>query len=238
MQTLVSVVIPVYNEVENVPILLERVGAVFSSLPEFAYECLVVNDGSTDGTRELLERIQRANAQLRPVHLPQNRGQSAALLAGLQGARGEYILTVDGDLQNDPADFPAFLELLTKYDCVIGVRTNRHDTWVRNLSSRVANAVRNAVLRDGIRDAGCGAKGFRRACLKHIPPFNGVHRFVAVFIRHAGLSIVQCDVTHHPRMHGVSKYGIGNRLWRGIVDMAGVAWLRRRYVSLDVEGEG
>lgn len=237
MKTLVSVVIPVFNEAQNVPILLERVDAVFASMPEYDYECLFVNDGSTDETHAVLESLRPQHPQLRPIHLKANRGQSAAMVAGMQRARGEYILTLDGDLQNDPADFPRFLELLQDYDCVCGVRVNRNDTWVRKVSSRIANKVRNAILHDGIRDSGCGAKGYRRVCVKHIVPFNGVHRFIAVLIRNAGLSIVECDVTHHPRIHGVSKYGIGNRLWRGIYDLVGVAWLRKRYVHFDVEGE-
>lgn len=237
MKTLVSVVIPVYNEADNVPILLERVDAVFASLPDYGYECLFVNDGSTDATHAVLEELKAENPHLRPIHLMQNRGQSAAMVAGMQRANGEYVLTLDGDLQNDPADFPKFLELLKDYDCVCGVRVNRNDTWVRKMSSRIANKVRNAILHDGIRDSGCGAKGYRRACIKHIVPFNGVHRFIAVLVRNAGLRIVECDVTHHPRIHGVSKYGIGNRLWRGIYDLVGVAWLRKRYVHFDVEGE-
>lgn len=237
MKTLVSVVIPVFNEAENVPILLDRVDAVFASLPAYDYEVLFVNDGSQDDTHAVLDGLAGRNPHLRPIHLKQNRGQSAAMVAGMQRAKGAYILTLDGDLQNDPADFPKFLDLLSEYDCVCGVRIDRHDTWVRKMSSRIANTVRNAILHDGIRDSGCGAKGYRRDCIKHILPFNGVHRFIAVLIRNAGLSIVECDVTHHPRVHGVSKYGIGNRLWRGIYDLIGVAWLRKRYVHFDVEGE-
>lgn len=237
MNTLVSVVIPVFNEAENVPILFERVNEVFSTLPEYDYECLFVNDGSSDGTHDVLDELAMANPRLRPIHFKENRGQSAAMVAGMQRAQGDYVLTLDGDLQNDPVDFPKFLALLNDYDCVCGVRVNRHDSWVRTVSSRIANGVRNAILHDGIRDSGCGAKGFRRVCLKHILPFNGVHRFIAVLIRNAGLSIVECDVTHHPRVHGVSKYGIGNRLWRGIYDLVGVSWLRKRYVHFDVEGE-
>ena len=169
-----------------------------------------------------------------PLHLAKNSGQSAALHAGLTRGSGDYLLTLDGDLQNDPADFPEFLRLLEDYDCVCGVRVNRQDTWVRKASSRVANRVRNWVLNDGIQDTGCGAKGFRRVCIQHFVPFNGLHRFFAVFIRNAGLSIVETPVNHHPRHAGVSKYGINNRLWRGIYDLLGVTWLRRRYVAYAV----
>ena len=237
MKILVSVVVPLYNEKENVPILAERILAVFDKLPDYEYECLFVNDGSTDGTREQIERVHQANPLIRPVHLVRNRGQSAALVAGMRRARGEYILTLDGDLQNDPCDFPKILDLLKEHDCVCGYRAKRNDSWIRKMSSRIANSVREAILKDGIRDAGCGSKGFRRRCVEHVVPFNGAHRFFAVMMRNAGFSIAECEVTHHPRVHGVSKYGINNRLWRGIYDLIGVSWLKRRYVTFKVEGE-
>jgi dolichol-phosphate mannosyltransferase len=237
VKTLVSVVVPFYNEEENVPLLAERVAAVFAETPEYDYECLFVNDGSTDGTRGQLEVLQKANPRVRPIHLVKNSGQSAALVAGMRRANGEYILTLDGDLQNDPCDFPKFLALLKDYDCVCGYRAKRQDTWVRKMSSKIANGVRRKILDDGIRDAGCGSKGFRRCCVKHIIPFNGVHRFFAVMIHNGGLTLTECEVTHHPREHGVSKYGISNRLWRGIYDLVGVGWLAKRYVNFQVEGE-
>lgn len=237
MKTLVSVVVPFYNEEANVPVLAERIADVFRVLPDYEYECVFVNDGSTDGTREQLEKLAFADPCVRPIHLVKNSGQSAAVVAGMQRAHGEYILMLDGDLQNDPCDFPKMLELLKQYDCVCGYRAKRNDNWVRKISSRVANKVRNAILHDGIRDSGCGSKGFRRCCVEHLVPFNGAHRFIAVMIRRAGLSIAECEVTHHPRVHGVSKYGIGNRLWRGIYDLIGVGWLAKRYVVIKVEGE-
>lgn len=237
MKTLVSVVVPFFNEEENVRPLAERIGVVFAQLPECDYECLFVNDGSADGTRGEIDRLAAANPRVRPIHLVQNCGQSAALVAGMRRAHGHYVLTLDGDLQNDPGDFPRILELLKTYDCVCGYRAKRHDTWIRKVSSRIANGVRQAILKDGIRDAGCGSKGFRRRCIEHIVPFNGVHRFFAVMVRNAGLTIAECEVTHHPRVHGVSKYGIHNRLWRGIYDLIGVRWLKKRYVTFQVEGE-
>ena len=229
-------VVPCYNEAENVPLLFARIDAVLAGLPGTC-EILFVNDGSTDSTRAAMDALAAAHPHFHAVHLARNFGQSAALIAGMRRARGEYVLTLDGDLQNDPCDFPRFLELLREHDCVCGYRAKRNDTWVRKVSSRAGNAVRNAVLHDGIRDSGCGSKGFRRACVPHLPAFNGVHRFFAVFIRRAGLSIVECPVTHHPRQHGVSKYGIHNRLWRGLYDLIGVAWLRRRLVVPEVEGD-
>lgn len=237
MKPLVSIVVPFYNEEENVPLLAARVHETMAALPDYAYECVYVNDGSKDGTRAALDALAADNESVRPLHLAGNFGQSAALIAGMRHARGDYILTLDGDLQNDPADFGRFLELLQDHDCVCGYRASRNDTWVRRMSSRVANVVRNAILHDGIRDSGCGSKGFRRRCVPHLIAFNGQHRFFAVMVRAAGLSIVESPVTHHARQHGISKYGIGNRLWRGIYDLFGVAWLRRRYVPFVVEGE-
>ena len=234
---LVSIVVPLFNEEDNIRPLLEQVETAFQHLPEYRYECLFVNDGSTDHTRHLLNQLAKDKPHLNPVHLTHNSGQSAALMAGLHRAQGEYILTIDGDLQNDPADFPAFLEALQHYDCVCGYRAHRKDSLLRRISSRVANTVRNAILRDGIRDTGCGAKGFRRHCIRHLVLFNGMHRYFAVFMRLAGCSITEIPVSHHPRIHGISKYGMRNRLWRGIYDLLGVTWLSYRVVPLQVEGE-
>jgi dolichol-phosphate mannosyltransferase len=235
MKPLVSVIVPFYHEEANVPLLWARIAAVFADLTDYALEGILVNDGSTDGTRAAIDALAAADARVRPVHLHGNHGQSAALYAGLIRARGEYLLTLDGDLQNDPADFPRFLELLGEYDCVCGYRKHRHDSRARRMSGKVANTVRNWILRDGVRDAGCGAKGFRRCCLPHFVCFNGLHRFFPVFVRQGGLTLIEIPVNHHPRQHGVSKYGIGNRLWRGLFDLVGVAWLRRRHVVLHVE---
>ncbi len=236
MNKLVSVVVPFYNEQENVLPVAERIAAVFASAPDQPYECLFVNDASTDGTREALDALSADDARVRVLHFVENRGQSAALIAGLRAARGDYLLTIDGDLQNDPADFPKLIELLADYDCVCGYRANRQDTWVRRVSSRVANRVRRAILNDGIRDTGCGTKGFRKSCVPHFVCFNGAHRYFAVMVRAAGLTLTECPVSHHPRVHGTSKYGVNNRLWRGIYDLVGVGWLQKRYVCYEVEG--
>ncbi|MEX2015128.1 MAG: glycosyltransferase family 2 protein [Candidatus Hydrogenedentales bacterium] len=230
----VSVVVPFFNEAGNAAALAERIRAVFEKTPELTYECVFVDDGSRDGTGGELARIAAADQRVRVLHFRENKGQSAALYAGMQHGRGNVILTMDGVLQNDPADFPRAVELLKDYDFVCGVRVNRQDSWSRKVSSRVANRVRNWVLRDGISDTGCGLKGFRRNCLEHFVCFNGVHRFFAVFVRNAGLRIVECPVEHHPRQRGQSKYGVGNRLWRGMFDLVGVAWLRRRHVVYEL----
>lgn len=235
-EPLVSIVIPLYNERENVPLLAERIQPVFDALHDPA-ECILVNDGSSDGTREAMQAVAQADPRFRAVHHVRNFGQSAAILTGMRHARGEYILTLDGDLQNDPEDLPKIVEMLGEFDCVCGYRAERHDTWVRKVSSRVANRVRNACLHDGLRDTGCGTKGFRKKCVRYLVSFNGAHRFFGAVLKAAGMTIAECPVRHHARQFGVSKYGIGNRLGRGLFDLVGVAWLQRRLVFPDVEGE-
>lgn len=237
MTTLVTVVVPFYNEEQNVALLADRIAAVFQGLADYEYECVFVNDGSTDGTRAELERLARERPRIQPVHLVRNSGQSAAIVAGMRRARGEVIVMVDGDLQNDPRDFPRMLELLREYDCVFGYRVKRQDSRIKRHASRIANAARRWWLQDEIRDAGCGAKGFRRCCVEHMIPFNGMHRYFGVMMKAAGMRIAEMEVAHHPRQFGTSKYGVWDRLWRGLYDLMGVAWLRKRYVAIRVEGE-
>jgi glycosyltransferase involved in cell wall biosynthesis len=232
MSQSLSVIVPFYNEEDNVKPLFEQ---VCKSLDKHDFECVFVNDGSTDATGDRLDTLAATDSRLLALHLDGNFGQSAALMAGLRRAKGDLLFTLDGDLQNDPVDIPQMAELLSDHDCVFGVRVNRQDNWVRKVSSRVANTVRNAILHDGISDSGCGIKGFRRECVDHLVCFNGLHRFLAVFLRHAGFSIVECPVTHHPRQFGISKYGVNNRLWRGLYDLIGVRWLVRRYVVYRVK---
>ena len=236
MKPLVSVVVPFYNEEDNITILAERIDAVFAELSEYEYECLFVNDGSTDRTHAVLDELATVNRHVLPVHLSTNRGQSAAVIAGFRRAQGDYLLMLDGDLQNDPADFPEMLRLLQQHDCVCGYRADRQDSRMRMISSAVANRVRALFVPTGSRDAGCGNKGFVKACVPHLVLFNGAHRFLDSIIANAGFSIVECPVRHHARQHGVSKYGISNRLWRGLYDLIGVRWLCRRTVVYEIEG--
>lgn len=230
MSVLVSVVIPLFNELDNVEPLVRQVGDVFHGLPAYDHELLLVDDGSSDGTGERIGDLAAAGPAVRPVRFDRNYGQSAALVAGMRLARGDLIITLDGDLQNDPRDIPAVLDGLKVSDAVFGYRVGRKDSWLKRVSSRIANRVRNWVLQDGVRDTGCGLKGFRRAVLPHLVAFNGAHRYFAVTVRLAGLTLAEVPVRHHPRQHGTSKYGVHNRLWRGLHDLAGVRWLRKRYV--------
>jgi dolichol-phosphate mannosyltransferase len=225
-----------YNERENVRPLVELIRPVFDRFDAPA-ECILVDDGSSDGTADEVRAVASSDPRFRLVRHARNSGQSAAVLTGMRRARGLYILTMDGDLQNDPGDFPEIVRLLGEYDCVCGYRAERHDSFVRKASSRIANRVRNWVLHDGLRDTGCGTKGFRRECVRYLVSFNGAHRFFGAVLKSAGMRIVECPVQHHPRLYGTSKYGIGNRLGRGLFDLVGVAWLQRRLVFPVVEGD-
>ncbi len=231
-----SAVVPAYNEVENLPALVAELRAALDATQRH-WELLLVDDGSRDGTGEAMERERVADARIRVLRLESNAGQSAALAAGLARARGDVVVTLDADLQNDPADIPALLVALELADVVSGVRAERHDSWIRRVSSRVANATRRAALGDSVTDIGCSLKAYRREALRDVPMFVGVHRFLPALCAFKGARVVEVAVRHRPRTKGVSKYGMGNRLWRGIHDLIGVSWLKHRLVRYRVRGE-
>lgn len=233
----ISVIVPAYNEARNLPELVSRIFAALAEREDTVCECIIVNDASTDDTERVLHKLAQKYEGLRNVRMIKNSGQSAALLAGMRLAKGEYIITLDADLQNDPADIPKILEALGTADCVCGYREGRHDSPARRVTSYLGNRVRRWIVDDGIRDAGCGIKGFRRVCLQHIVPFHGVHRFFASMVKNGGLRIVEVPVTHHPRIHGKSKYNFRNRIFWVLYDFFGVAWLRKRYLVIVAEEE-
>jgi dolichol-phosphate mannosyltransferase len=220
-----SIIVPFYNEAENVGELLREIRA---ACPDA--EIVAVDDGSTDGTTDIL----RSEPGIRAVLFPANRGQSAALYAGLRRARGRVCVMLDGDGQNDPADIPALVAALAQADLACGWRRNRRDTWNRRAASRIANRVRRAFLNDGIRDTGCSLKALRREHIDLLVPFNGLHRFIPALMRNAGLRLVEVPVNHRPRLRGVSKYTIGGRALRGIRDLFGVSWLLKRQIRFPV----
>ena len=229
---LLSIVIPLHNEEENIPDLCAEVRSAFEKL-EYSWELVLVDDGSTDRTRSLIEEEAERDRRLKLVPLEKRRGQSGALCAGFSVARGKFVGTLDGDLQNDPRDIPSMVEKLQgeKLDMVTGWRRKRHDNLVRKISSRVANAVRNRLTGDRITDVGCSTRVFRRACLASLPCFfDGMHRFFPTLFTLAGFSVAEVPVNHRPRRKGKAKYGVWNRLWRGIRDLFGVRWLRDRYL--------
>ena len=226
-----SVVIPSYNEEENVIPLAEEVIATLRDLPG-GYELILVDDASTDTTASVIRQLEAQYPTVRGVFHRVNAGQSAAVASGFQAARGEWVGTLDGDGQNDPADLPGMLALAEKQgvDCVTGVRAKRQDTWLRKFSSRVANGYRNWITGDKVSDSGCGVRVAKRSALREVPVFNGLHRFLPTLLRGQGFTVIETPVNHRERMRGVSKYGVHNRLWRGIRDCFGVRWYLARAV--------
>jgi len=226
----VSVIVPLFNEEENISILQSELRAALDGLD---YEIVFVDDGSLDCT---VERIEMAPNVLL-IRFEKNTGQSAALYAGLQAARGANAVLIDGDLQNDPADIPRLLaEVARGADLVCGYRINRQDTLVKRLTSRIANAVRSRFTKDGVRDTGCTLKAIRRECISALIPFKGMHRFIPALIKGAGYRLVEIPVNHRPRRFGQSKYGLGNRALRATIDMFGVRWLLSRRLNYKIRG--
>jgi len=223
----ISAVIPVFNEIESLPGLLDELTSVLRATG-CSYEMVLVDDGSADGSGAWIEDRARRDPCVRGILLERNVGQSGALAAGLRHAWGAVIVTLDADGQNDPSSIPALLAALEYADVVSGVRTARADSWRRRVSSRVANAVRRAAIGDTISDVGCSLKAYRREALDGIPLFAGAHRFLPALCQFRGARVVEVPVRHRPREHGVSKYGVGNRLFRGIRDLFGVRWLKSR----------
>ena len=226
----VSIVVPVRNEAENVAPLIAEISAALDG--RWAYEIIYVNDGSTDATAERLAEIMKQRANLRRIDHAISSGQSAAVRTGVRAARGAIVATLDGDGQNNPAFLPDLIAAIEGGDGRIGLaagqRIGRKDTGFKKLQSRIANGVRNAILRDGTRDTGCGLKAFRRDVFLVMPYFDGLHRFLPALVRREGYDIAYVDVIDRPRHSGVSNYGFFDRLWIGIMDLAGVWWLIRR----------
>lgn len=223
-----SVVIPVYNEEACVAPLVEELAAVAKQIP--GLEVVLVDDGSSDGTWERIEACGRQHPFVNGIHCAENRGQSAAMLTGLRAASGDVMVTLDGDLQNNPADIPALLAHLDTYDVVCGYRANRRDTWARRMGSRIGNRVRGWVTGDGIRDTGCSLKAFRRECVADLPPVRGVHRFMPAYFMLNKRSMLELPVDHRTRTRGVSKYTNMKRLPQTVFDLIGFAWYRSRYI--------
>lgn len=225
----VSVIVPVRNEAGNIAPLVEEIAAALSGR---RFEVVYVNDGSTDGTAAELDALKARYPWLRQVRHAQSCGQSAALRTGVRAARGDVIVTLDGDGQNDPVFLPKLIDALEqgapKVGLIAGQRVGRKATGFKKFQSRVANAVRGSILKDGTRDSGCGLKAFPREVGLVLPYFDGLHRFLPALVRREGKDIGYVDVVDRPRQHGVSNYGFWDRLWIGILDLAGVWWLIRR----------
>jgi dolichol-phosphate mannosyltransferase len=225
----VSVVVPVRNEAGNVASLVAEIAAALAGR---SFEVVYVNDGSTDGTQDTLQRLARSYAWLRQIKHETSCGQSAAIRTGVAAAQAPIVVTIDGDGQNDPAFLPQLIEALEEgaphVGLIAGQRVGRKATGFKRFQSRVANRVRNAILRDGTRDTGCGLKAFPRDLFLLLPYFDGLHRFLPALVKREGHDVGYVDVIDRPRHSGVSNYGLWDRLWVGILDLAGVWWLIRR----------
>ena len=231
-----SLVIPVYNERDNIePLLVEIERSLVGQ--GWRYESLMVDDGSSDGSGEALLALRRAHPSLRVIRFKRNAGQTAAMDAGFHRARGTIVVTLDADLQNDPADIPNLVRAMEGWDAVVGVRVGRRDTLVRRVSSRVANYVRNRLSDETIEDTGCSLKAYRREALERLKLYNGLHRFLPTLLRMEGFRVRELPVGHRPRLHGRSKYGISNRLVPSFLDLLAVRWMKKRSLRYEVRDD-
>jgi dolichol-phosphate mannosyltransferase len=234
-----SVVFPVYNEEENVPILLAEIARALEG-SGWMYEIVAVDDGSSDRSLSVLRESRATYPTLRVLALEKNSGQTAALDAGWRAARGRLVVSLDADLQNDPADIPAMMRKLEESgsDMVIGVRVNRRDTVARRIQSKIGNGVRNWITGDKITDTGCSLKLLRREAIDRVHLFTGMHRFLPTLVRMEGYRVVEMPVNHRPRQFGVSKYGAMNRAFRGLVDCLAVRWMGKRNLRYRAREDG
>jgi len=230
----ISVVVPVYNEEENLPLLIPKLVEVLKNLGH-SYEMIFVDDGSLDGSRRILGEMASRYPSLHILRFKKNCGLSTALLAGMREARGDKIVTLDSDLQNDPSDIPKLLEYLSDHDMATGWRQKREDTWLKKISSKIGNAVRNWVSGEHIHDSACTLRVFKKECIRDIPMFNGMHRFLSTLVKMNGYRIIEVPVSHHPRKFGKSKYNIRNRMVRSFIDLLAVRWMKRRVIHYEIE---
>ncbi len=233
-----SVVFPVFNEEDNVPILLDEIATALRGQP-WTYEMVAVDDGSRDRSLEVLRQSRTKYPNLRVLALEKNTGQTAALDAAWRAARGKSVISLDSDLQNDPADIPAMMRKLEEsgVDMVIGVRVNRQDTFAKKIQSRIGNSVRNWITGDRITDTGCSLKLAKKEAIDGVALYTGMHRFLPTLLRMKGYKVVEMPVNHRPRRYGTSKYGAMNRAFRGLVDCLAVRWMSKRMLNYKVKEE-
>jgi dolichol-phosphate mannosyltransferase len=227
----IAIVVPLFNEADNVRPLVEELARVFRQ-EERSWEVVLVDDASTDGTWNRVKEMAAVDPRVRGIRHGSNRGQSAAVWTGIEGSVAPLLCTLDGDLQNDPGELPRMLGLLeVECDFVCGHRVEREDSWVRKVSSWVARSARSWALGQDFADTGCALRAFKRTSLAGVFPFNGVHRFLPILVASNGNRCREVPVRHRPRVAGVSKYGVWNRLGRGVFDLVGVAWCQRRRIA-------
>ena len=230
----ISAVIPVFNEEENLPVLIPKLMKIFNQLSK-VYEMIFVDDGSSDNSRKILREMAIQHPTLRVLGLKENRGLSTALLAGMREARGDILITLDSDLQNDPADIPKLLQCLDQYDMATGWRQKRDDPWLKRIASKIGNGVRNRLSGETIHDSACTLRVFKTECIRTVPIFNGMHRFLSTLVKMEGFRIVEVPVSHHPRQFGKSKYNIRNRMIRSFTDLLAVRWMKDRRIRYEIE---
>ena len=234
---LLSICVPVYNECENLPLLHEAIVKVVDPA-NIAVELILVDDGSTDGSWAAIEALVKKDPRVRGLKFKFNCGETAASDAGLRAARGTYVMTMDADLQNDPKDIPAFITALaTGVDCVCGSRVasrGKGDSKVKVISSRTANWVRNKLSNENISDAGCTYRAFKRECVSKLKLYRGLHRFIPTLLKMEGFTVAEIPVTNNPRLHGESKYGVWNRLFKSFRDLLAIRWMKSRLLGYQV----
>ena len=234
--TEISVIIPVYNEKENIEPMINKIEEALNK--KFSsYEIIYVNDGSTDGSEELLNEIAKKNKSVVPYHFTSNNGQTAALYAGFKKCNGEIVVTMDGDMQTDPEDIHVLLPYLEKFDAVKGRRATREDGISRKIASKIGNGVRNWITNDNIQDTGCPLKIFKKEVVKSFELFNGMHRFLPTLAKIYGYSVTEVPVRHYDRQFGVSKYQTWGRAFKGLKDAFAVRWMKSRVIRYKIKGD-
>jgi glycosyltransferase involved in cell wall biosynthesis len=237
MQPILSICVPVYEEEENLPLLHEAICKACDPR-QIQFELLLVDDGSKDGSWSQIEKLAAKDPRVHGLKFKFNCGETAASDAGLRAARGKYVMTMDADLQNDPADIPAFLEALDKgFDCVCGTRVatrGQGDSFVKVVSSRIANWVRNKLSDEQISDAGCTYRAFKRECVGKLKLYRGLHRFIPTLLKMEGFTVTEIPVTNNPRLHGESKYGVWNRLFKSFRDLLAIRWMKSRLLGYQI----
>ena len=229
-----SVVIPLKDEAANIEALIEEIEPVMNHLQQ-PWELICIENGSTDSTRQILFRLAKLKPYLHLILFDKNYGQTGALDAGFKYAKGKWIITLDGDRQNDPADIPKLLQYSESYDLICGKRECRKDSWIKNMTSKLANTVRQWMCDDDVTDTGCGLKAFRRPCLAKIKLFQGMHRFLPALFKMEGFSIKEVPISHRERKEGVSKYNFFNRSFNTVADLFVVMWMKDRHLDYHIQ---
>jgi glycosyltransferase involved in cell wall biosynthesis len=229
-----SIVIPLKNEHDNVLELIKELEVVMQKL-QSPWELILINDGSTDSTGALLKELAAQKAYIRVLEFVKNYGQSSGFDAGFKSARGEFVITMDGDRQNDPADIPLLLAKIGESDLVCGYRMQRKDSLGKKIISYVSNSIRQSICKDGVRDTGCSLKVYRSSALKKIKMYQGMHRFLPALFCIEGFRVMEVPVSHRPRIKGKSNYTLLNRSFNTIADLLAVHWMRKRHLSYHIK---